>query len=86
MIFRGGTKHFKYSLKKGCSMFLHKVFILNTVRAICIPQTLAKEYDLEKGDYVMVQGHRDGILIQKAVRVGDEVRVVTTRHDPRAKA
>lgn len=66
-------------------MFLNKVFVLNTVKAICIPQVLAKEYQLEKGDYVFIKGHRDGILIQKAVKVGDEVRVATTRRDPRAK-
>jgi len=59
--------------------------MLNTNPSICLPKVLAKEYDLNKGDYVFVQAHKDGILIQKAVRVGDEVRVATTRHDKRAK-
>lgn len=67
-------------------MFLHKVFLLNTNPSICLPKPLAREYSIERGDYVFVQAHKDGILIQKAVRVGDEVRVATTRHDKRAKA
>lgn len=67
-------------------MFLHKVYRLNQNRGIVLPQTLAREYGIEYGDYVFIEAHKDGILIQKAVRVGNEVRVAPVGHDKRAKA
>jgi len=66
-------------------MFLHKVIRMNQNRAVVLPQTLAREFGIEYGDYVFIEAHKDGILIQKVVRIGNEVRVSTTRHDPRAK-
>lgn len=69
----------------GLSMFLHKVFILNTNPAICLPKVLAKQYGITKGDFVMVKAHKDGILIQRVIEVGSEARISTVRHDPRAK-
>lgn len=49
-----------------------------------LPQSLSREYGIEYGDYVFILGQKDGILIQKAVRVGDEIRVAPVGHDKRA--
>jgi antitoxin component of MazEF toxin-antitoxin module len=66
-------------------MFLHKVFVLNQAKAICIPQALAREFELSKGDYVLVKGVKEGILISKVIEGTDATRVFTPGHDQRAK-
>jgi len=66
-------------------MFLHKVFRSNQNRAICLPQTLSREFGINYGDYVTVEATKTGILIRKVQRTFDEIRVASVGYDPRAK-
>lgn len=69
----------------GNTMFLHKVIRMNQNRAVVLPQTLARSYGIEWGDYVSVSGTKNGILIQKVIRVEYASGAIAIRHDPGAK-